>query len=363
MASDDDVARREAVLARVEAWRSRAPVLREDTITMAHGAGGQASQSLIEAVIRPALSNPELDRLADAAMLDCPSGCRVAISCDAFVVTPRRFPGGSIGDLAVNGTLNDLACVGAAPAGISLSLVIEEGFAVAELQAIIDDVAAAAAEAGIPVVTGDTKVVERGAADGCYLTTSGVGFVPQGTELGVGKVEPGDAVIVSGSIGDHGIAVTVARGDLALSAEVSSDTAALHRLAADLLSAVPETRWLRDPTRGGVASTCNELASGCGLGIDLSEADIGVRPAVAGACEMLGLDPLHIANEGKLVAVVPAGQADAALNAMRRHRHGAEACRIGTVSDDHPGLVVVHNSFGGSRILDMLVGDPLPRIC
>ncbi len=363
MATDDDLSKREAVLARVEAWRRRAPALRDDTITMAHGAGGQASQSLIEAIIRPAFSNPELDRLADAAVLDVPIGQRVVVSTDAFVVTPRRFAGGSIGDLAVNGTVNDIACMGARPAGITLSLVLEEGFSVAELREIVEDVAVAAEAAGVPVVTGDTKVVERGAADGCYLTTTGVGFVPAEIELDARRVESGDAVIVSGTIGDHGIAVTVARGDLALAAEVPSDTAALHRLAADVLLDVPDTRWLRDPTRGGVASTCNELAAACGLGIDLTEAALPVRPAVAGACEMLGLDPLHIANEGKLVAVVPPDRANTAVATMRRHPEGADARMIGTITDEHPGLVVVHTPFGGTRILDMLVGDPLPRIC
>ncbi len=363
MSADDDRARRDAVLERIEQWRQRAPVLRDDTITMAHGAGGQASRSLIEAVIRPALSNPELDRLADAAVLDVPAGHRLVVSTDAFVVTPRRFPGGSIGDLAVNGTINDLACMGARPAAITLSLVLEEGLAVDELRAIVADVAAAAEAAGAPVVGGDTKVVERGAADGCYLTTTGVGFAPTSRRLDAGDVRPGDAVVVSGTIGDHGIAVTMARGDLALAAEVSSDTAALHQLVAGLLEAVPETRWLRDPTRGGVASTCNELAAACGLGIELVETDLPVRPPVAGACELLGLDPLYIANEGKLVVVVPAEAAEAAVAAMRARPEGADARAIGCVTDEHPSLVVLQTPFGGTRIIDMLVGDPLPRIC
>ena len=354
---------RQATLARVEAWRQRAPVLRAETITLAHGAGGKASQSLIEGLILPALSNAELDRLDDAAVLDVPDGHRLVVTTDAFVVTPRRFPGGSIGDLAVNGTVNDLACLGARPAALTLSLVLEEGLAVDELRAIIDDVAVAARAAGVDVVTGDTKVVERGAADGCYLTTTGVGFVPAGVSLRADGVRPGDAVLVSGPIGDHGIAILVARGDLALAAPVESDTAPLHDLAAALLDAVPETRWLRDPTRGGVASACNELAAACGYGIELTEADLPIRPPVAGACELLGLDPLHIANEGRLVAVVPDDAVGEAVAAMAARPEGKGARVIGSVTGEHPELVVIRTPFGGTRILDMLVGDPRPRIC
>lgn len=363
MATDEDLSRRDAVLARIEQWRQRAPVLKDDTITMAHGAGGKASQSLIESVIRPALTNPELDRLDDGAVLEVPSGHRLVVSTDAFVVTPRRFPGGSIGDLAVNGTVNDLACLGAQPSALTLSLVLEEGFAVDELRSIIADVAAAAEVADVPVVTGDTKVVERGAADGCYLTTTGIGFVADGGGLDVEAVEPGDVIVTSGTIGDHGIAVMVARGDLALAAHVSSDTAAMHRLVADLLSAVPDTRWIRDPTRGGVASTCNELAAASGLGVELAEGDLPVLGPVSGACEMLGLDPLYIANEGKMIAVVPAGKAELAVEVMRARPEGERAAVVGRVVEDHPGLVVVATPFGGTRIVDMLVGDPLPRIC
>jgi hydrogenase expression/formation protein HypE len=362
MTDERERARRDT-LARVEAWRQRAPVLRDETITLAHGAGGKASQSLIEGLIRPALSNPQLDRLEDAAVLDVPDGHRLVVTTDAFVVTPRRFPGGSIGDLAVNGSINDLACLGARPAALTLSLVLEEGLGIDELRAIVADVAAAAGAAGIPVVTGDTKVVERRAADGCYLTTTGVGFVPTGVRLGAEGVRPGDAVLVSGPVGDHGIAILVARGDLALAAPVRSDTAPLHELAAALLDAVPGTRWLRDPTRGGVASAVNELAVASGSGVELTEADVPVRPTVAGACELLGLDPLHIANEGRLVAVVPAEATDAALAALRSRPEGEGARVIGFVTDDHPGLVVVRTPLGGTRILDMLVGDPLPRIC
>lgn len=363
--ADDHLAARGAVLDRIEAWRKRTPKFRDETITMAHGAGGKASRSLVEAVILPALSNPELDRLDDAALLDVGpgSGDRMAVTTDAFVVTPRRFPGGSIGDLAVNGTVNDLACAGARPVALTLSLVLEEGLEVKELRGIVADVAAAAAGVGVPVVAGDTKVVERGAADGCYLTTTGIGVVPEGRRLDAGAVQAGDSVLVSGPIGDHGIAVLVARGELELTAEVSSDTAALHDLADALLEAVPDTRWLRDPTRGGVASACNELAAACGLGMELVESDLPVRRPVAGACELLGLDPLYIANEGKLLAVVPSEAAADALEAMRSCEVGSGAQAIGSISDEHRGLVVLRTPFGGTRIVDMLVGDPLPRIC
>jgi len=362
MPRSDDFEAREAVLARVESWRRRAPKLTDETITMAHGAGGRASRSLIEAVIRPAFTNPALDGLEDAAVIQVDAG-RMAFTTDAFVVTPRRFQGGSIGDLAVNGTVNDLAAVGAEPVALSVSLVLEEGFAVDELRAIVGDVSTAAAAADVNVVTGDTKVVERGAADGCYITTTGIGFVRPHTSLGASQVRLGDAVVLSGTVGDHGVAVMVARGDLALAADVASDTAPLHTLAKTLLEAVPETRWLRDPTRGGVASACNELAADCGLGVELDEQAIPVKSAVAGACELLGLDPLYIANEGKMLAVVPADATSRAVQAMQSCAAGAEACVIGSITDAHKGLVLVRTGFGGTRIVDMLVGDPLPRIC
>ncbi len=363
MASDDDLAARDAVLERVEAWRKRAPRLTDDVITMAHGAGGKASQALLEAVIRPAFSNPVLDRLDDGATLDVPAGQRVVVSTDAFVVTPRRFPGGSIGDLAVNGTVNDIAAMGARPHGLAVSFVLEEGLPVAEFRAIVGDVAAAARRAGVDIVTGDTKVVERGAADGCYITTTGVGFLPADRAVDAGRVEVGDALVVSGTIGDHGIAVTVARGNLALSSDVPSDSAPLHELVEAVLTAVPEARWFRDPTRGGVATSCNELAVATGLGVLLYEERLPVKRPVAGACELLGLDPLYIANEGKMLAVVPAAGADAAVAAMRSSEFGGDACVIGTITEDHPGMVVIETAFGGTRIVDMLVGDPLPRIC
>jgi hydrogenase expression/formation protein HypE len=363
MPPEEDREVRAAVLARVESWRRRAPRLTDDTITMAHGAGGRASQSLIEAVIRPAFSNPILDGLDDGAVLEVGDGRRMAVTTDAFVVTPRRFNGGSIGDLAVNGTVNDLAAMGAQPAALTVSLVLEEGLEVDELRAVVDDVARAAAAAGVDIVTGDTKVVERGAADGCYITTTGVGFVDPAIQLDAASVRPTDALVLSGMIGDHGVAVMVARGDLALAADIASDTAPLHELVAAVLAAVPATRWLRDPTRGGVASSCNELSVASGLGVELNESALPVRGAVTGACELLGLDPLYIANEGKMLAVVPAQDADTAVEAMRSCAAGADACVVGTITQEHPGLVLVRTGFGGTRIVDMLVGDPLPRIC
>ncbi len=363
MASDEDLVARDAVLARVEAWRKRAPRLTDEVISMAHGAGGKASQALFEAVIHPAFANPELDRLDDGAAIEVPSGHRVVMSTDAFVVTPRRFPGSSIGDLAVNGTVNDVTAMGAVPHALAVSFVLEEGLSVDEFRSIVADVATAAQRAGVEIVTGDTKVVERGAADGCYITTTGIGFLPVNRHLGASQVQAGDALVVSGTIGDHGIAVMVARGNLELSSDVPSDSAPLADLVASLLDAVPETRWLRDPTRGGVASSCNELAVATGLGVHLLEANLPVKRPVAGACELLGLDPLYIANEGKMLGVVPADRADDAVVAMRTSPFGADACVIGAIVEDHPGMVVIETAFGGSRIVDMLVGDPLPRIC
>ncbi len=351
------------VLARIEQWRRRPPRITDDVITMAHGAGGKASQALTDAVFRSAYGGTELDRLDDGAVLDVPQGSRLVFTTDAFVVTPRRFSGGSIGDLAVNGTVNDLAVMGAEPRWLSVSAVLEEGLPLDELREIVADVAAAAAIAGVTIVAGDTKVVERGAADGLFLTTSGIGLLANDSQLGAEQVKPGDAVIVSGSLGDHGMAVMLARGDLGLEADISSDTAPLHESVRALLNAVPETRWMRDPTRGGLASSCNELAIAAGVGISLFEENLPVLPAVAGACELLGIDPLYVANEGKLVAVVPAESADDAVGALASVEVSANAAVVGAVTDEHAGLVVAHTSFGGSRIVDMLVGAPLPRIC
>jgi hydrogenase expression/formation protein HypE len=351
------------VLDRIEAFRRRRPRLKDDLVNSAHGAGGKASAALIDAVFMEAFATDPGAPLTDGALVELPSGERLAFSTDSFVVKPRRFPGGSIGHLAVHGTVNDLAMMGAIPTSLSAAFVIEEGFPVAELKAIVADMAEAAAGAGVHVVTGDTKVVDKGAADGVYISTAGVGVVPPSVHLEARSVRAGDKVLVSGKIGDHGVAVLLARGDLALEAEIPSDTAPLAGLVQDLLAAAPSTRWLRDPTRGGVATVCNELARDAQVEIVLDERSIPVRPVVNGACEILGIDPLYVANEGKLVAVVAPDEARAALEAMRAHPFGRDAALIGEVRDDQPGMVDLLTGFGGSRVVDMLVGDPLPRIC
>jgi hydrogenase expression/formation protein HypE len=359
-----DAADREAaVLDRIEAFRRRRPRFTDEMITLAHGAGGKASASLVEAVFATAFANDALAPLADGAVLATPSGEQVVLSTDSFVVKPLRFPGGSIGDLAVNGTVNDLAVMGAVPIGLSAAFVIEEGFPVEQLRAIVDDMAVAGEAAGVPVVTGDTKVVNRGAADGLFITTAGVGVIPAGRTLGAERVQPGDRVLVSGTIADHGMAVMLARGDLAIEAPLQSDTAPLVALVAALLAAAPSTRWMRDPTRGGLGTVCNELARAANVAVVLDEQAIPVNPAVNGACDLLGIDPLYVANEGKLVAVVAPEEAGAALAALRAHPLGCDAADVGEVRDDPPGIVVLRTGFGGTRIVDMLVGDPLPRIC
>jgi hydrogenase expression/formation protein HypE len=287
----------------------------------------------------------------------------VAFSTDSYVVHPLRFPGGSAGQLAVNGTINDLAMMGGRPLGLSAAFVLEEGFPIEELRSLVDDMGVAADSAGVPIVTGDTKVVEHGAADGMYVTTAGVGLIPAGRELDAGRARHGDLVLCSGTIGDHGTAVMLARGDLALEATIGSDTAPLDGLVETLLDAAPSTRWLRDATRGGVATVCNELARATDLTVVLEESALPVRPEVAAASELLGIDPLYVANEGKFVAVVAPGEADTALAAVRGHPLGEEAAVIGEIRADPAGLVVLVTPLGGTRIVDMLVGDPLPRIC
>ena len=355
--------REEIVLERIEAFRRRRPRLKDEFVNSAHGAGGKASAALIDAVFLEAFRNETLEAMTDGAVLELPSGDRVAFSTDSFVVKPRHFPGGSIGHLAVHGTVNDLAMMGATPKWLSAAFVLEDGFPIGELQGIVADMHEAALHAGVDIVTGDTKVVNKGAADGVYITTAGVGVIPAGVRLSAKAVKPGDKVLVSGKIGDHGVAVLIARGDLALEADIPSDTAPLNDLVGKLLAAAPNTRFLRDPTRGGVATVCNELARAADVSVVLQESAIPVRNIVNGACEILGIDPLYVANEGKLVAVVPADEADAALAAMRAHPVGADAAIIGEVREEPPGIVILNTGFGGNRIVDMLVGDPLPRIC
>jgi hydrogenase expression/formation protein HypE len=355
--------REAAVLDRITEFRRKRPRLRDDLVTLAHGAGGKASAALVSSVFLDAFTDGDPGPLPDAATLTLASGERLAFSTDSFVVKPRQFPGGSIGHLAVHGTVNDLATQGAVPAWLSAAFVIEEGFAVDELRGIVADMRDAAAATEVQIVTGDTKVVNRGAADGVYITTAGVGVIPLGRELAPSAVQPGDVVIVSGTIADHGMAVMLARGDLALESDIRSDTAPLGGLVHDLLRAVPDTRWLRDPTRGGVGTIVNELARDTGLAVVLDEAALPVLPAVNGACDLLGIDPLYVANEGKIVAVVPAEAADTALDTLRAHPLGIAAAAIGEIDAEPGGIVVLRTTFGGTRIVDMLVGDPLPRIC
>jgi len=355
--------REAVVLDRIEAFRRRRPRLLDEVITSAHGAGGKASAALVDAVFVEAFSSGDRAPLADAATLTLPTGERLAFTTDSFVVQPRHFPGGSIGHLAVHGTVNDLAVSGARPAWLSAGFVIEEGFPVSELREIVAHMAEAAAAAGVVIVTGDTKVVGKGAADGLYITTAGVGIVPADRHLGPEHVRPGDVVVLSGNMADHGMAVMLARGDLMLDADISSDTASLGELIASLLEAAPSTRWMRDPTRGGVATVCNELARDTNLGVVLDETLLPIAPAVVGACDLLGIDPLYVANEGKVLAVVAPEEVDAALEAMRSNPLGVNAARIGHITAEPAAIVVLLTSFGGTRIVDMLVGDPLPRIC
>lgn len=351
------------VIERIETFRKRRPRLRDTVVTLAHGAGGKASAALVDAVFVEAFCNPLLESLGDGAVITLPSGERLAMSTDSFVVQPLRFPGGSIGHLAVHGTLNDLAMAGAVPSWITAAFVIEEGFEIDDLRAIVADMAAAASAAGVQIVTGDTKVVPKGAADGLFITTAGVGIVPAGRELSPQRVRPGDKVLVSGTIGDHGMAVMLARGDLAIEADIESDTTSVSALVELMLEAAPSTRWMRDPTRGGVGTVCNELAQDCELAVVLEEEQLPVHPEVAGACEMLGIDPLYVANEGKFLAVVDPAEADAALAVLRSRPEGRNAAEIGYIADEPAATVVVRTGFGGTRIVDMLVGDPLPRIC
>ena len=357
--------REQQVLDRIERARRRRPRLREERITMSHGAGGKATQTLIEAIFLDAFRNPLLEPLEDAARLPMKGagGATVALTTDSFVVSPLFFPGGNIGDLAINGTVNDLAVAGATPMYLSAGFILEEGFPVADLTRIAESMRDAAAAAGVAVVTGDTKVVERGKADGCYINTAGVGAVAAGVDLGVANARPGDAVLVSGPIGDHGVTIMLARGELDIEADVESDTASLADLVAGLLGAVPGVRALRDATRGGVATILNEIARAADVGVFISENAIPVRDQVRGAAELLGIDPLYVACEGRLVAVVDGGQAEQALAVLRAHPLGAQAAVIGEVTAEPVGLVTIKTAFGGTRIVDLLVGDPLPRIC
>jgi hydrogenase expression/formation protein HypE len=354
------VSREEQVLERIERARRARPRLREDYITLSHGSGGKATQTLIEAVFLNAFRNPLLEPLDDGARFSV-DGASLAFTTDSYVVGPLFFPGGDIGDLAVNGTVNDLAVSGAEPLHLSAGFILEEGFPVADLKRIVESMRAAAETAGVQIVTGDTKVVERGKADGCYINTAGVGVIRR--TLG-GDVRPGDAVLVSGPIGEHGVTIMLARGELDIESDLTSDTAPLNDLVATLLNTCGDgVRRMRDATRGGVATILNEVAADAGVAVVVEEDAFPVRPDVRGACELLGIDPLYVACEGRMVAIVSGDVADKALAALRSHPLGAGAALVGRIKDDPPGLVLLKTAFGGTRIVDLLVGDPLPRIC
>ena len=333
----------------------------ENKILLAHGSGGKLAHELVEKSFVKALANPLLAKLNDSAVFDL-SG-RLAFTTDSYVVSPIFFPGGDIGKLAVCGTVNDLAMSGARPLYLSLSFIIEEGLSQSELEQVVNSIQQAAQEAGVEIVTGDTKVVPRGSADKLFINTAGVGIVPEGVDISGDKARPGDKVILSGTIGDHGIAVMSQREGLSFSTELKSDCAPLGDLVAEMINASPNIHCLRDPTRGGLATSLNELAKQSRVSIRIEEEKIPVREEVLAACEMLGFDPLYVANEGKLVAIVPAEDADKVLKAMQKNKYGQDATIIGEVGAEHPGRVVMKTILGASRIVDMLVGDLLPRIC
>ncbi|HEY40341.1 MAG TPA: hydrogenase expression/formation protein HypE [Dehalococcoidia bacterium] len=332
----------------------------DEKILLAHGSGGKLSHDLVESFL-PLFDNRLLDKLDDSAVFEL--GGRLAFTTDSYVVSPIFFPGGDIGKLAVCGTVNDLAMSGATPLYLSLSLIIEEGLPMADLQKVMASIKKSAEEAGVSVVTGDTKVINRGSADKLFINTSGIGVVPPGVDISGSGAKPGDSIILSGTIGDHGIAVMSKREGLEFSSPVESDCAPLHGLVADMLKVTGQIHCLRDPTRGGLASTLNELARQSGVGMRIEEEKIPVREGVHAACELLGLDPLYVANEGKLVAVVPKVEAGKVVDIMHKSPYGQQAAIIGEVVTEHPGRVVMKTSLGASRIVDMLVGELLPRIC
>jgi hydrogenase expression/formation protein HypE len=351
------------VLERIERDRKRRPKFMDEQITMAHGAGGKASRQLVEGLFVPKFANPALAELDDAAMLEI-DGLRLAFSTDSFVVRPILFPGGSIGELAVNGTVNDLAVSGARPLALSAGFILEEGLPAEVVKREINAMAAAAAAVGVPIATGDTKVVERGKCDEMYINTTGIGRIVTDEPLLVGRTRPGDKILISGYVGDHGVAIMITRGELELDADVESDTRPVWDIAQTLIRVAGDgLRCMRDPTRGGVATVLNEIALSADVGIVLAEERVPVRPDVNGACEILGIDPLYVANEGKLMAVLAPEVADAALEAVRQIPGCEHAALIGEARVEPPGRVLCKTAFGGHRMIDLLVGDPLPRIC
>jgi hydrogenase expression/formation protein HypE len=336
--------------------------LRNGAVDMTHGSGGRAMAQLVEELFVRHLDNDLLRQANDQAAFPVAAG-RMVMSTDCHVISPLFFPGGDIGALSVHGTINDVAMSGARPLYLSAGFILEEGFPLGDLERIVESMGRAAREAGVPVVTGDTKVVERGKGDGVFITTTGVGVVPEGVHISGERARPGDAILVSGTLGDHGVAIMAGREGLSFETRVRSDSAALHTLVADMVEAAPDIRCLRDPTRGGLATTLNELARQSGVGMALREEHIPVDPAVAAACELLGLDPLYVANEGKLVCICPAARAEALLAVMRAHPLGGRAAIIGEVIEDRHGLVRMDTRLGGCRVVDWLAGEQLPRIC
>ena len=338
------------------------PILDHKQIVLGHGSGGKLTAELIQKIFLPAFHNDYLARLDDQAVVSV-DGARVAFTTDAFVVTPIFFPGGDIGRLAINGTVNDLAMSGAKPLYIAAAFILEEGLPTDELCRIVESMSTAAREAGVLLVTGDTKVVNRGKGDKVFITTTGIGLVERPVPIAADRARPGDAIILSGTIGDHGMAIMSRRENLEFEGVIESDTAPLHSLVAAMLDVTEGIHCLRDPTRGGVATTLNEIASASKAGMEIDEKEIPVREAVQGACEILGLDPLYVANEGKLVAVVSADAAEIIIDRMREHPLGREARIIGEVVDDHRGMVLMRTGIGGTRVVDVLFGEQLPRIC
>lgn len=335
---------------------------RRGTVDMTHGSGGRAMAQLIEELFVKYLDNDLLRQGNDQAMFDVAAG-RMVMSTDGHVISPLFFPGGDIGSLSVHGTINDVAMSGARPLYLSASFILEEGLPLADLERIVQSMAQAAERAGVPVVTGDTKVVEKGKGDGVFITTTGVGVVPDQLNIAGDRARPGDAILLSGSIGDHGVAIMSQRENLEFETTITSDSAALHELVGEMVRSVPDIHCLRDPTRGGLATTLNELTHQSGVGMRIREADVPIRPEVSAACELLGLDPLYIANEGKLVAICPADQAEHLLAVMRDHPLGCDAAIIGQVVQDVHGFVQMETHFGGNRVVDWLTGEQLPRIC
>lgn len=335
---------------------------KEKTILLGHGSGGKLSQELFESIFHPNFTNPLLDDVHDGAVFSVESG-KLAFSTDTFVVNPLFFPGGNIGDLAVNGTINDIAMCGAVPLYLSVGFILEEGFLIQDLEKIVISMKDAADKAGVSIVTGDTKVVERGKGDGVFINTSGIGKIRPSINISPKNAKPDDVIIINGSIGDHGIAVLLEREGIEFQSEIQSDSAGLNHLISDIFEVTDQVRVLRDPTRGGVATTLNEIAQASKAGIILEEKDLPIRKDVKAACEILGLDPLYIANEGKAMLIVPESEADSVLEKMRQNPLGSESKIIGRITHEHPGRVVLKTAIGGMRIVDVLSGEQLPRIC